>query len=59
VFALRLNRRKLAKNSNHLIRCKFSIDAGFGGESAAWRISTNSKPYRAGAGNPVFTIRVD
>jgi hypothetical protein len=29
VFALKLNRRKFAENSNHLIRCKFSIDADF------------------------------
>jgi hypothetical protein len=29
VFTLRLNRRKFAKNPNDLIRCKFSIDAGF------------------------------
>jgi hypothetical protein len=30
VFALKLNRREFAKNSNDLIRRKFSIDAGFG-----------------------------
>jgi hypothetical protein len=59
VFALRLNRRKLAKNSNGLIRRKFSIDADFGGESAAAAASTISKPYRAGAGNLAFTIRAD
>jgi hypothetical protein len=29
VFALRLNRRKFAKNPNDSIRCKFSIDGGF------------------------------
>jgi hypothetical protein len=29
VFALRLNRRKLAENPLDLIRRKFSIDAGF------------------------------
>jgi hypothetical protein len=56
---LKLNRRKFAKNSNHLIRCKFLIDAGFDGRSAGRRTSTNSKPYRGGAGNPVFTICAD
>jgi hypothetical protein len=29
VFALRLSRRKFAKNPIDLNRCKFSIDAGF------------------------------
>jgi hypothetical protein len=29
VFALRLNRRKLAENPIDSIRCKFSIDAAF------------------------------
>jgi hypothetical protein len=44
---------------NGLIRRKFSIDADFGDESAAAAASTISKPYRAGAGNPAFTIRAD
>jgi hypothetical protein len=35
VFALRLIRRKFAKNPIDLIRCKFSIDAGFRGLSTA------------------------
>jgi hypothetical protein len=33
VFASRLNRRKFAKNAIDLIRCKFSIDGGFRGET--------------------------
>jgi hypothetical protein len=56
---LRLNLRKFAKNSNDLIRCKFSIDAGRGEDVAAQAASTISKPYRIRAGNPAFTICVD
>jgi hypothetical protein len=56
VFALSLIRRKFAKNPNDLIRCKFSIDAGFGGKIDASSASTLSKPYLTRSGNPTFTI---
>jgi hypothetical protein len=59
VFALRLNRRKFAKNAIDLIRCKFSIDAGFPFEAAAAEASTLSKPYPVSFGNPTFTICIE
>src|ERR1700730_11824617 len=46
VFALRLNLRKFAKNSNDLIRCKFSIDAGRGEDVAGPAGSTISNADR-------------
>jgi hypothetical protein len=47
VFALRLNRRKFAKNPSDWIRCKFSIDAGFPAKARIGGASTISKPYPA------------
>jgi hypothetical protein len=59
VFALSLIRRKFAKNPIDLIRCKFSIDAGFGGQIHAPGASTLSKPYLTRSGNPTFTICIE
>jgi hypothetical protein len=60
VFALRLNRRKLAENPLDLIRRKFSIDACFSEKKQGRRAaSTISKPYLARSGNRTFTIYVE
>jgi hypothetical protein len=47
MFALDLNRRKLAKNPIDLIRCKFSIDARAARGTGISGLSTISKPYRS------------
>jgi len=44
VFALNLIRRKSAENASDLIRCKFSIDAGFWQKLSFFDASTISKP---------------
>jgi hypothetical protein len=59
VFALKLNRRKFAKNPNDLIRCKFSIDAGWRDAGERPGSSTISKPYPFRPGNLPFTIRTE
>jgi hypothetical protein len=54
VFALRLNRRKFAKNPNDSIWCKFSIDREFRSKTGAQGASTISKPYQARFWKPVI-----
>jgi hypothetical protein len=56
VFALSLNRGKFAKNPNHWIQHKFSIDGDLPQDCGAPGPATISKPYCGGAGNPTFTI---
>jgi hypothetical protein len=58
VFALKLNRGKLAENLIDSIRRKYSIDGDFP-QIASTSVCTISKPYRLRARNPTFTIWIE
>jgi hypothetical protein len=54
MFGLRLNSRKFVKNPIELIRCKFSIDAGF---PAMERVGRPHPPFRNHTGRVLETGR--
>jgi hypothetical protein len=59
VFALSLIRRKPGKNSTDLIRCKFSIDAGFTMDFPCARRIHHFETILVRSGNPTFTICIE
>jgi hypothetical protein len=59
VFALSLNSRKSGKNPTDLIRCKFSIDAGFTMDFPCARRIHHFETILVRSGNPTFTICIE